>query len=42
MYYKNNLPLLKRKYKKLEIILDIDNKEIAKSLNERVLELVDS
>ncbi len=27
MYYKKNLPCLKRKYKKLKMILDIDNKE---------------
>ena len=43
MYYKENLPCLKRKYKKLKMILDIDNKEINRSLklNERVMEQVD-
>lgn len=44
MYYKKDLPCLKRKYKKLKTILKTDNKEINRSLklNERVLELVDS
>ena len=43
MYHKNNLPCLKRKYKKLIKILKIDNKETNRTLklNGRVMELVD-
>lgn len=42
---KENLPYLKRKYKKLKTFLDIDDKETEKSLlklNGRVLKLEDS
>jgi len=39
IYYRKNLPCLKRKYKKLKTHLDIDNKEISRELksNARVL-----
>ena len=41
MYYKKNLPCLKRKYKKLKTTLEIDTKEINRLLNGRVMESVD-
>lgn len=43
MYHKENLLYLKRKYKKLKTFLNIDNKEIKRSLelNGRVMEPVD-
>ena len=43
MYYKKNLPCLKRKYKKIKTILKTDDKETNRllKLNGRVMEPVD-
>lgn len=43
MYYKHDLPLLKRKYEKIKNILEIDDKEINRTLNlnGRVMEPAD-